>query len=81
MMPVVMLVNNASLSTLPTGHDNLIDINSAPLSWLESLPGIDDSLAEKIVSNRPYETRDDLFGKAVLPESTYEQIKDLIIAR
>ena len=50
-------------------------------SWLESLPGIDGSLAEKIVSNRPYQMREDLFGKTLLSRETYEQIKDLIIAR
>jgi hypothetical protein len=65
---------------LPTGHDNLVDVNSAPKDWLV-WAGIDESLAEKIISERPYRTRTDLLTKGILPPELYEKIKARIIAR
>jgi competence protein ComEA len=56
-----------------------LDINSASIEELKALPGIDDGYAHKIVENRPYEKRDDLVSKKVLPEATYKKIKDRII--
>ncbi|HLZ33059.1 MAG TPA: helix-hairpin-helix domain-containing protein, partial [Nitrospira sp.] len=37
-----------------------LDINTATVSELTALPGIDQSTAEKIVSERPYNEQDDL---------------------
>ena len=65
---------------LPTGHNNLVDVNSAPKDWLIWL-GIDEALADKIISDRPYRTRTDLLTKGILPPGLYEKIKARIIAR
>jgi DNA uptake protein ComE-like DNA-binding protein len=58
-----------------------VDINSAPASELEKLPGIGDALAKKIVENRPYKRKDELVQKKVIPAPTYEKIKDHVIAK
>lgn len=58
-----------------------LDINSASAKELDALPGIGKAYAEKIIAARPYRTKNELLTKKVIPESTYERIKDLIIAR
>ena len=58
-----------------------LDINSASEKELKELPGIGDAYAEKIIKNRPYKRKDDLVQKKVVPQSTYDKIKDDIVAR
>ena len=65
---------------LPTGHDNLVDINSAPRDWLVWL-GIDETLAGQVISQRPYQARTDLLTKGILPREIYDRVKNRIIAR
>jgi DNA uptake protein ComE-like DNA-binding protein len=60
---------------------DLIDINSAAADQLKTLKGVDDAIAEKIIKNRPYATKDELVQKKILPRAAYEQIKYKIIAR
>lgn len=57
-----------------------LDINSATKEQLQALPGIGDAYSQKIVNNRPYRTKRDLVTKKVIPQSTYDKIKDQIIA-
>ena len=64
-----------------TEKKGLIDINSASTDELQSLKGIGDANAKKIVQNRPYKRKDELVKKKVIPQSTYDEIKDQIIAK
>jgi|SRR5690242_12613672 DNA uptake protein ComE-like DNA-binding protein len=59
----------------------LIDINSAPKAQLDALPGIGAARAEAIIKNRPYNGKDDLVQRKIIPENVYNGIKDKIIAR
>jgi competence protein ComEA len=59
---------------------DLVDINSATKERLMALPGIDDALAEKIISNRPYKKKSDLKKKKVVSDAVYKQIDDKIKA-
>jgi competence protein ComEA len=59
----------------------LLDINSATKEELEKLPGIGKAYSEKIVKGRPYAKKDQLVSKSIIPQATYDKIKDLIIAK
>ena len=59
----------------------LLDINTATVRELTTLSGIDQSIAEKIVTERPYNRTDNLVEKNIIPQATYDKIKDQIVAK
>jgi competence protein ComEA len=58
-----------------------LDINSASEDELKVLPGIGDAYAKKIVEGRPYKRKDELVQKKVVPQGTYDKIKNQIVAK
>jgi competence protein ComEA len=70
----------ASAPQKPASAD-LIDINSATAEQLDSLPGIGKAYSDRIIKNRPYRAKNELKDKKIIPASTYEKIKDRIIAK
>ncbi|MCB1232906.1 MAG: helix-hairpin-helix domain-containing protein [Verrucomicrobiae bacterium] len=57
-----------------------IDLNSAPASKLESLPGIGPETARAIVKGRPYETIEELDKVRGIGPATIEKLRDWVTA-
>ena len=88
---LIALVILASVLSVPALHPTAVqaadaaaealDINSASEDQLKALPGIGEAYAAKIVKHRPYKRKDELVQKKVLPQATYDNVNDRIIAR
>jgi len=57
-----------------------LDINTATKDQLAALPGIGTTYSQKIIDGRPYHAKNDLVNRKIIPQSTYDGIKDQIIA-
>jgi DNA uptake protein ComE-like DNA-binding protein len=79
MAPAPKAATDSKMAPAPKAE--LLDINSATVDQLEGLPGVGKAYSAKIIAGRPYKGKDDLVNKSIVPQKTYDGIKDKIIAK
>jgi len=57
-----------------------LDLNSASANELRTLPGLRGVDVSRIIAGRPYQSRDELLTREIVPQPTWEVIKDQISA-
>jgi DNA uptake protein ComE-like DNA-binding protein len=78
LLPLTMIDHSGAYAA---DKADLLDINTATAEQLKALPGIGDAYSEKIIKGRPYERKDELVQKKIIPRATYEGIKYKIVAK
>jgi competence protein ComEA len=71
---------STAAATLPPGAR--LDINAATEAELDLLPGIGEAYSRRIIDSRrvdgPFKSTDELVQRRVLPQATFERVRDLI---
>jgi DNA uptake protein ComE-like DNA-binding protein len=61
--------------------DKPVNVNSASKTQLQTLPGIDEDTAGRIIKGRPYHTTDEVGTKGAVSPDQFNAIKNKIVVR
>jgi len=58
-----------------------LDLNTADVDELASLPGVGKGDAKRIIAGRPYRDRRELVSRKILTEGEYDRIREHVVAK
>jgi DNA uptake protein ComE-like DNA-binding protein len=61
--------------------DKPVNVNSASKTKLQTLPGIDEETAGRIIKGRPYHTTDEVGSKGAVSPDQFKAIKNKIVVK
>ncbi|HEY7406100.1 MAG TPA: helix-hairpin-helix domain-containing protein [Candidatus Angelobacter sp.] len=61
--------------------DAAVNVNTASKAQLQTLPGLDEEMADRIIAGRPYHTVDEVGTKGVVPPEEFQAIKRKIVVK
>jgi DNA uptake protein ComE-like DNA-binding protein len=61
--------------------DKPVNVNSASKTKLQTLPGIDENTADRIIKGRPYHTTEEVGTRGVVSPDQFNAIKDKITVK
>jgi DNA uptake protein ComE-like DNA-binding protein len=61
--------------------DAAVNVNSASRVKLQTLPGVDEETADRIIKNRPYHTVDEVGTRGAVSPEEFDKIKDKIVVK
>lgn len=75
--------DSVAKQTVPHGQTTggLLDINTATLQQLKSLPGFGDAYVRRVIAGRPYTAKNQLVTRGILPQAAYDAVSFRIVAR
>ena len=71
----------AKASSSKMAPEAKVDLNSATREELMKIPGIGDALADKIIQNRPFKTKNELVSKGLVTKANYARFAPHVIAK
>ena len=77
----VALMLFVSASAQSSQRREKVDLNSATLDVLKTLPGVSAAYAQRIVDGRPYTSKTQLVSKGIVPEGVYRKFQAQVIAQ
>ena len=77
-LPLAVTVSSAAQAA---EKSDLLDINTASADQLKALPGIGEAYSDMIIIGRPYKRKDELVQQKIIPQATYDKIKNQIVAK
>jgi DNA uptake protein ComE-like DNA-binding protein len=73
-------MSSAEKKDAPSENGQPVDLNSASKKDLAALPGIGSDYAQTIIDARPFNSKEDLLKKKVIPQATYDKIQNRVTA-
>ncbi|HET9280820.1 MAG TPA: helix-hairpin-helix domain-containing protein [Candidatus Angelobacter sp.] len=61
--------------------DAAVNVNTASKAQLQTLPGLDEEMADRIIAGRPYHTVDEVGTKGVVSPEEFQAIKRKIVVK